>query len=134
MAAREDAQAPVPLELSCRVGPGGEVVVDLGGELDIVSAEAAVSYVSDVTDRCRGPVVVDLKAIVFCDARGLAALLRMAGHAESAGCEFRLASPTAVAGQDHADHGFGPQVARLPGHPARLILERAPTMNEGAMA
>jgi anti-anti-sigma factor len=93
VAAREDAQAPVPLELSCRVGPGGEVVVDLGGELDIVSAEAAVSYVSDVTDRCRGPVVVDLKAIVFCDARGLAALLRMAGHAESAGCEFRLASP-----------------------------------------
>ena len=42
MGEREDAQAPVPLELSCRVGPGGEVVVDLGGELDIVSAEAAV--------------------------------------------------------------------------------------------
>lgn len=67
--------------------------MDLGGELDIVSAEAAVSYVSDVIDRCRGPVVVDLKAVVFCDARGLAALLRMAGHAERAGCEFRLASP-----------------------------------------
>jgi hypothetical protein len=31
------------------------VVVDLGGELDIVSAEMAVSYVSSVIDRYRRP-------------------------------------------------------------------------------
>jgi anti-anti-sigma factor len=63
--------------------------VDLGGELDIVSAEAAVR---DVIDRCGKPVVVDLTALAFCDARGLRALLRMASYAERAGCEFRLAS------------------------------------------
>jgi anti-anti-sigma factor len=67
--------------------------VDLGGELDIVSAVTAVSYVMDVIDRCGGPVIVDLAALTFCDARGLGVLLQMAGHAERAGCEFRLASP-----------------------------------------
>jgi anti-anti-sigma factor len=93
VAAREDAREPVPLELSHRIWPNGEVDVDLGGELDIVSADAAVSYVRDLVDRCRGPVVVDLKAVVFCDARGLGALLRMADYAARAGREFRLASP-----------------------------------------
>jgi anti-anti-sigma factor len=93
VAARDDTQEPAPLELSYQVWPSGEIVVNLGGELDIVSAETAVSYVRDVTDRCRGPVVVDLTALIFCDARGLGALLRMADYAEQAGCEFRLASP-----------------------------------------
>ena len=67
--------------------------MDLGGELDIVSAETTVSYVRAVIDQCGGPVVVDLTALAFCDARGLGALVRMAGYAERAGCEFRLASP-----------------------------------------
>jgi anti-sigma B factor antagonist len=89
----DDAQEPAPLDLSYQVRSSGEVVVHLGGELDIVSAEAAVSYVRDVIDRCGGPVVVDLAALTFCDVRGLGALLRMAGYAEQAGHEFRLASP-----------------------------------------
>ena len=91
--AQDDVREPAPLDLRYRVGPSGEVVVDLGGELDIVSAETAVSYVSSVIDRYRGPVVVDLAALAFCDARGLRALLRMAGCAERAGCPFGLASP-----------------------------------------
>jgi hypothetical protein len=41
--------------LSHRLRAGSEVVVDLGGELDIVSADVAVSYVRDVIDRCPGP-------------------------------------------------------------------------------
>jgi anti-anti-sigma factor len=94
VAAGHDTQEHAPLDLSCRVCARGDVVVDLGGELDIVSAEAAVSYVRDVIDRCGRPVVVDLTALAFCDARGLGALLRMASYAERAGCEFRLASPS----------------------------------------
>jgi anti-sigma B factor antagonist len=86
-------QEPALLVLGHRIRPTGEVVVDLGGELDIVSAETAVSYVSSVIDRHHGPVVVDLGALVFCDARGLGALLRIAGCAERAGCPFELVSP-----------------------------------------
>lgn len=91
--AEENAQEPVPLDMSSLVWPSGEVVVDLDGELDIAVAEAAVSYVQGVIDDCRGTVIVDLKALTFCDVRGLRALLRMASHAERAGCEFRLVLP-----------------------------------------
>ena len=68
--------------------------MDLDGELDFASADAAVCYVKDVIDRHPGPVIVDLAALVFCDARGLAALVRMAAYAEQKSCPFRLASPS----------------------------------------
>jgi anti-anti-sigma factor len=93
MAAQDVARAS-PLKLSHRICPTGEAVVELRGELDIASAEVAVSYVSDITDRHHGPVTVDLTALAFCDAQGLAALIRMASHAEEKGCSFRLASPS----------------------------------------
>ena len=57
-------------------------------------AGVAVRYVSHVIDRHRGPVIADLAALAFCDASGLGALVRMAVHAEQAGCSFRLASPS----------------------------------------
>ena len=44
------------------------------------------AHVTDVIDRHRGPVTVNLAALNFCDARGLAALVRMAGYAERKGC------------------------------------------------
>jgi anti-sigma B factor antagonist len=86
--------ATAPLKLSHRICPAGEAIVDLDGELDIASAEAAASYVKNVIDRHRGPVTVDLTAMAFCDARGLAALVGMAGYARQKGSPFRLASPS----------------------------------------
>jgi anti-sigma B factor antagonist len=93
-AVQDDPQGTAPLELSRRICPTGEAVVDLGGELDIATAEVAISYIRDVIDHHRGPVIVDLAALVFCDARGLAALVRMAVYAEQNGGPFRLASPS----------------------------------------
>ena len=92
--AARDLDSTAPLKLRHRICPTGEAVVDLHGELDIASAEIAVSYVRDITDRHHGPVTVDLTALDFCDAQGLAALVRMAGHAGQNGCPFRLASPS----------------------------------------
>ena len=91
---RDDLHAAAPLELSHRILPAGEAVVDIGGELDITTTEPAVRYVRQVIDRHRRPVIVDLTALRFCDAKGLTGLLRMAGDAEQAGCQFRLASPS----------------------------------------
>jgi anti-sigma B factor antagonist len=91
--AAQDLDRAVPLKLSHRICLTGEAVVKLHGELDIASSEVAVSYVRDITDRHHGPVTVDLTALAFCDAQGLAALVRMADHAEQKGCPFRLASP-----------------------------------------
>ena len=131
--AQDDVREPAPLDLRYRVGPSGEIVVDLGGELDIVSAETAVSYVRAVIDQCGGPVVVDLTALAFCDARGLGALVRMAGYAERAGCEFRLASPrlslVKIMRITGLDRRFLASQA-----PVRLVRAGARTMDEGAMA
>lgn len=94
VAAQDDLESAAPMELSHRIYPTGEAVVDLGGELDVLSVEVAVSYVTDVIDRHRGPVTANLAALAFCDARGLAGLVRMASYAEQKGYPFRLASPS----------------------------------------
>ena len=82
MAARDELERTAPMKLTPPDPPTGEAVVDLGGDLDILSADVAVNYVTDVIDRHRGPVTVSLTALAFCDARGLAALVRMAGYAD----------------------------------------------------
>jgi anti-sigma B factor antagonist len=92
--AQHDPDSAAPMELSHRTCPTGETVVGFGGELDILSAEVAVSYVRDVIDRHHGLVTVNLTELVFCDAKGLAALVRMARYAEQKGRPFRLASPS----------------------------------------
>lgn len=94
MAARDDPRGPAALELSHRIGGADEAVVYLDGELDIASAERAVSYVRDVIDHHRGPVIVNLAALAFCDARGLAALVRMARYAEQSDYPFQVTSPS----------------------------------------
>jgi len=91
--AQHDPESAAPMELSHRTCPTGETVVDFGGELDILSAEVAVSYVRDVIDRHHGPVTVNLTGLAFCDAKGLAALVSMARYAEQNRRPFRLASP-----------------------------------------
>ena len=89
-----DASVGEQLELSQRVLPTGEAVAGIGGELDFATAEMAVRYVSRIIDSHRGPVIADLTALVFCDAQGLSALVRMAGYAERTGRPFRLVSPS----------------------------------------
>jgi anti-anti-sigma regulatory factor len=64
-----DAGVDGQLELSHRVLPTGEAAAGIGGELDFATAEMAVAYVGHVIDRHRGPVIVDLAALRFCDAR-----------------------------------------------------------------
>jgi anti-anti-sigma factor len=92
--AQDDLPAPAQLRLSHRILPNGQAVVDIGGELDIATADVVVRYVSHVIDsRCRA-VTVDLTALGFCDAAGLTALLRMVGYAQQAACPFCLASPS----------------------------------------
>jgi anti-sigma B factor antagonist len=89
---QQSRRTAASLELSHQILPTGEAVAILGGELDIATADAAVSYVTQVIDRHQGPVIVDLTALRFCDARGLSALLQIALHAEQGDHEFRVAS------------------------------------------
>jgi anti-sigma B factor antagonist len=93
MASQDNLRGPAPLTLSHQIRPTDEVVVELSGELDIATAEMAVSYVIDLIERHHGPVTADLTALAFCDAQGLAALVRMANYAKQKNRPFRLASP-----------------------------------------
>jgi anti-anti-sigma factor len=108
--ARDDLLGGAPLELGHRILPTGEAVADIGGELDIATAEMAVRYIKQVIDSHRGPVIVQLTAVRFCDAQGLSALLRMARYAQQAGRPFRLDSPsrsvTRIMRMTGLDHGF----------------------------
>lgn len=94
MAAHDNLETTAPLKLSHQIRPTGEAVVELSGDLDIATAEMAVSYVTDLIERQHGPVTADLTALAFCDARGLSALLRMANYAAQKDRPFRLASPS----------------------------------------
>ena len=94
MAVQDGLERTTPLALSHRIRPTGEAVVGLTGDLDIATAELAVSYVTDIIGRHRKPLIVDLSALDFCDAKGLAALVRMAGFAEQKDRPFRLAFPS----------------------------------------
>jgi anti-anti-sigma factor len=82
------------LKLSHLILPTGEAVARIGGELDIATADTTVRYLTQVIDRHRGPVIVDLSALRFCDARGLSALLRIARYAEQSDHQFRVAAPS----------------------------------------
>ncbi len=93
MAAQDGLERATPLAMSHRIRPTGEAVVELTGDLDIATAELAVSYVTDIIGRHRKPLIVDLSALDFCDAKGLAALVRMAGYGEQKDLPFQLASP-----------------------------------------
>jgi anti-anti-sigma factor len=89
-----DRRRAASLELSHRIEPTGEAVARIGGELDVATADAAVRYVSRVIDQHRGPLIVDLASLHFCDARGLSALVQMAGYAERTDRAFRVISPS----------------------------------------
>jgi anti-anti-sigma factor len=82
------------LELSHRILPTGEAAVEIGGELDIGTADTAFSYVQTIIIRHGGPVVVSLARVSFCDVPGLAALVRMANCAEQADRPFLVTSPS----------------------------------------
>jgi anti-anti-sigma factor len=91
----QEKDPPTPLELSHRILPTGEAAVEIGGELDMDTADKAFRYVHKIISRHRGPVTVSLAGVTFCDARGLRALVLMADSAEQAGRPFRVTSPTA---------------------------------------
>jgi anti-anti-sigma factor len=82
------------IRLSCRELRGGGATVAIRGELDLATADWTVRSVTDLIDRRHGLVSVDLGGLAFCDASGLAALLRIAAHAERSGRRIEFTRPS----------------------------------------
>jgi anti-sigma B factor antagonist len=80
------------LGLSSQTSADGYQVVSVSGELDIATAQQVYTYLSDVIDRARTPVNVDLGGVTFCDASGLSVLARIANYAKEKGRQLKLTS------------------------------------------
>jgi anti-sigma B factor antagonist len=79
------------VDLSTRDGDG-HVVVVLGGELDMAAAAGVAAALAAAA--ASGPwVIVDLAALRFIDASGVAALVRGRKQARHAGGDLLLAAP-----------------------------------------
>lgn len=87
----EFAQA-MQLELAYSSAADGSATVCARGELDIATAGQAYAYLRDVVDGQPGSLTVNLSELTFCDAAGLGALAKLAGHAQQAGRELKLAA------------------------------------------
>jgi anti-anti-sigma factor len=90
------------VQFTARTGPGGAGAtrVTVAGELDIATAaDFGIELARLVRDR--GPdVVIDVSALAFCDARGLAAIVAADGLARRRGGAVTLV-------------GVRPQLARI---------------------
>lgn len=90
MGATTDLARALQLELSYQVAADGGATVQLGGELDIATADQAYAYLRDVVDNQHEPVTIDLANLTFCDAAGLGVLARVAVHARHCGRSLTL--------------------------------------------
>jgi anti-sigma B factor antagonist len=82
------------IQLSCRASADGMVTVAIRGDLDVATVDRTVRYVTEVIDRCDGPVGADLSELAFCDACGLGALIRVNAYAAQLGRTLELISPS----------------------------------------
>lgn len=92
MGATTEFVPAMQLELAYSSSADGSATVRASGELDIATADQAYAYLRDVVDGQPGPLTVDLAGLTFCDAAGLGALARLAGHARESGRELKLAA------------------------------------------
>jgi anti-sigma B factor antagonist len=90
---RHTVQLDSALTVGCSISQTGQTTLTLAGELDAASADQAYRYVRDAIDTHGGPVMLDVAGLSFCDARGLAALVRMSRHAKQAGSFLHLVAP-----------------------------------------
>ena len=80
--------------LSCRAEHDGYVVAALRGELDIASAPALREQLLSLLRRASSRLIIDLSAVGYADASGLAVLVSSGRRAGLLGGSLRLAAPS----------------------------------------
>jgi anti-sigma B factor antagonist len=77
----------------------GEIIVSVGGELDVASRDAhnvVLERVSQLVTNRERNVVVNMGEVQFCDSTGIILLLRLQQQAEQAGSTFAVREPSAA--------------------------------------
>ena len=71
----------------------GTEILSMPAELDLVTSDGVVEQACAAIARSVRLLLLDLSGLSFCDARGLGAFVRIANHADAAGCLFGLIAP-----------------------------------------
>lgn len=103
---RRDGEPDDHISLTTRHPAAGRVVVEVGGEVDMLtSPRLRTAVLGRIADAGSELVVLDLDAVSFLGTSGLAALIEIREAAHTAGVELRLACvarrvlrPLAIAG------------------------------------
>ena len=102
-------------------GGGGQIqVVQVRRELDLALADSLAVRGYAAIGRQARVLLLDLAGVSFCDACGLSALVRIANHADRAGCRYGLIAPAAAGGEGPADHRSGPAATGIHQRSRRL--------------
>lgn len=76
---------------ACR--SAGVEILGMPEELDLLTADRLVEQGCAALARQPQLLLLDLARLSFCDARGLASLVRIANRADAAGCRYGLIAP-----------------------------------------
>jgi anti-sigma B factor antagonist len=71
----------------------GIEILGTPSELDLLTADGLAEQARAAIARHPWLLLLDLTSLFFCDARGLSALVRIANHADPAGCRYGLIGP-----------------------------------------
>jgi anti-sigma B factor antagonist len=82
------------LEVGSTPARDGFTVISASGEIDLVSVHEFRDELRGALER--GPVVVDLHGVEFCDSAGLRTLVEAHRHAEARSTALRIAAPSAA--------------------------------------
>ena len=91
----EASSQPLSIDISFPVE--GTALVELVGELEVVSVEEFSVRMADLDGGGRSHVVIDVAGITFIDSSGINALVRAVRSVEARGGTAVIASPSAVA-------------------------------------
>jgi anti-anti-sigma factor len=71
----------------------GIEILGMPAELDLATADGLAARGYAAIARSARLLLLDLTGLSFCDASGLSAFVRIANHADAAGCRFGLIAP-----------------------------------------
>jgi anti-anti-sigma factor len=88
---RRGGDADDQITLAARSAGPGQVVIEVGGEVDMLTSPQLRAAVLDQFDAGMGQVVLSLDAVTFLGTSGLAVLIEVREAAHTTGVELRLA-------------------------------------------
>ena len=91
----EASSQPLSIDISFPVE--GITLVELAGELEVVSVDEFSVRMADLDGGGRSHVVIDVSGVTFIDSSGINALIRSVRSVEARGGTAVVASPSAVA-------------------------------------